>query len=280
MIPKGEYKAETRQSLCGRLQLLSNVADLKSDKPAVQAIGYDSTAIKRVYRATVQAEAYGLTHGVVEGDRLRAALADVHNCLDPGTWEATAAAFMAPFWFTDCRSVRDNLSKSVTCRLTDKRLQIEFYYLRKNLWHPKGEAVGNPALCDDMLEHATGSIRWIDSDVMISDPMTKTMEPVTLVEAMDTNVWDIAKPIEAIQKKRAKQSTSRKCQKTWERIDFQATHVVGVDDSSPDMSLDCCRTTKDASTGDIIDGGCGRNKASCTASCLRPRAISERYSTT
>ena len=83
-------------------------------------IGFSSTTIKRVCRATVQAEADGLSYGVEEGDRLRAAIADCYGKLDPRNWEATAAKFMRQVWFTDCRSVKDTLIKPVFDKMTDK----------------------------------------------------------------------------------------------------------------------------------------------------------------
>ena len=37
---------------------------------------------------------------------------------------------------------------------------------------------------------------------MVADPLTKAMEPVELVEMLDTNAWNIARPLEAVLKKR------------------------------------------------------------------------------
>ena len=36
-------------------------------------------------------------------------------------------------------------------------------------------------------EDATDLVRWIDTDVMVADPLTKTMEPVKLAEILDTS---------------------------------------------------------------------------------------------
>ena len=88
---------------------------------------------------------------------------------------------------------------------------------------------------------------------MIVDPLTKTMEPVKLVEFLDTNVWDIAQPIEAVQKKKAKQASRRKDQVTWERVDHSATHFQGIDVGGPSWRVVTRRVTKDAKTGDTID---------------------------
>ena len=49
---------------------------------------------------------------------------------------------------------------------------------------------------------ATDYVRWIDTDVMIVDPMTKVMDPVKLHEALDTNTWNVKQPVESILKSR------------------------------------------------------------------------------
>ena len=59
------------------------------------------------------------------------------------------------------------------------------------------------------LHDATDVIRWVDTDVMIADPLTKTMDPDKLVTALETNLWDLKQPIESIAKKRQKQAQRR-----------------------------------------------------------------------
>ena len=41
---------------------------------------------------------------------------------------------------------------------------------------------------------------------MLADPLTKSMTLDTRTEALRTNAWDFAQPIESLQKKRIKQS--------------------------------------------------------------------------
>ncbi len=48
--------------------------------------------MKRVCRSTVQAETYSLQAGVEEGDRLRAAIADLKGVLDIKKWDASSAS--------------------------------------------------------------------------------------------------------------------------------------------------------------------------------------------
>ena len=253
ITPTGIAKEEPHRSQGGRLQLLSNAEETSKDALSCHLIGHSSSTIKRVCRATVQAEAYGLTGGVEEGDRIRATIADLHNKLDHKAWEASAAAYMRQIWFTDCRSVRDSLTRSVFAKMSDKRLSIEIASLRQNLWRAAGEEVGNPTLRGELPEDATDVVRWIDTDVMVADPLTKTMEPVKLIEMLDTNVWDITQPIEAVQKKRAKQAARRKALDTWERVDPAASTFQGIDATGPSWLAVTRRVTKDARTGDVID---------------------------
>ena len=71
-------------------------------------------------------------------------------------------------------------------------------------------AVGDPWLDDEMPELVTDYVRWVDTDVMIADPMTKVMEPDKLQEALDSNYWNFEQPIESVLKKRAKQLKRKK----------------------------------------------------------------------
>ena len=62
---------------------------------------------------------------------------------------------------------------------------------------------------DDIPKTTTDKCRWIDTDVMLADPLTKVMEPWKLDEALETNYWSLKQPIESILKKKAKQLQRR-----------------------------------------------------------------------
>ena len=66
--------------------------------------------------------------------------------------------------------------------------------------------VGLPGLDEKRPEETTDSIRWIDTGIMLADPLTKSMISDKLTEALRTNKWDLAQPLERLQKKRIKQS--------------------------------------------------------------------------
>ena len=63
---------------------------------------------------------------------------------------------------------------------------------------------------DDIPKETTDKCRWIDTDVMLADPLTKVMEPWKLDEALESNYWSLKQPIDSIMKKRAKQIQRRK----------------------------------------------------------------------
>jgi len=252
--PSGEVKEESHRSQGGRLQMLCNKQDMLTNELHGHLIGFSSTTIKRVCRSTIQAEAYQLTAGVEEGDRLRAAIAHIFGKLDPKHWESSSAAFMPQIWFTDCRSVRDSLVRPVMTKMADKRLSIEFNCLRQNLWREVGEEVGNPTLRDEIPLNATDTVRWIDTDVMLADPLTKSMDADKLNQFLISNTWDLSQPVESVQKKRAKQLAKRKKLTTYEHVDKSAKFFKDIPANAPcTWQTVVRRVTSDLVSGDVID---------------------------
>ena len=117
---------------------------------------------------------------------------------------------MRQVWFTDCRSLSDTLRNPKMSKREDKRLSIEIASMRESLWRGKGEHYGDPYYQDDRPEEPTDEVRWIDTDVMVADPLTKVMESTKLVECLFTNCLNVEQPIESVIKKRAKQLQRRK----------------------------------------------------------------------
>ena len=93
---------------------------------------------------------------------------------------------------------------------SDKRLSIEIASLRQSLWRRKGDEKGDPHHEDNIPIDPTDKIRWIDTDVMIADPLTKLMASSKLSEAIETNWLDTSQPIDSVIKKRAKQLQRRR----------------------------------------------------------------------
>ena len=84
--------------------------------------------------------------------------------------------------------------------------------MRQPLWRPRGQAVGDPTWDDNIPDpkDATDVIKWIDTDCMLCDPLTKAMSAHKMCIALDTNTWDIRQPVDSILKKRLKQIGRRK----------------------------------------------------------------------
>ena len=61
-----------------------------------------------------------------------------------------------------------------------------------------------------ILGNAADVVQWIDTDIMIVDPLTKAMSSEKLYKALDSDFWDLKQPIESIEKKRQKQRQRRK----------------------------------------------------------------------
>ena len=66
-------------------------------------------------------------------------------------------------------------------------------------------------MCPD---ETTDSIRWIDTDIMLADPLTKSMAGEKLIEALRTNKWDLKQSIESLRKKRLKQKQCSEAKNT------------------------------------------------------------------
>ena len=97
----------------------------------VMIVSFSSTTIKRVCRATLQAETYALQNAQEAGDRVRALLAELYGygTTDPSWHEASRRA-IPHVMLSDCRSLVANLNTEVPSRVQDKRLQIELDAIR------------------------------------------------------------------------------------------------------------------------------------------------------
>ena len=63
---------------------------------------------------------------------------------------------------------------------------------------------------DERPTEGTDAVLWVDTDVMLADPLTKRMDAKKLWEALDSNFWDMKQPIESLRKKKLKQEQRRK----------------------------------------------------------------------
>ena len=100
---------------------------------------YSSTTIKKVCRATLQAETCALQNAQEAGDRIRAVLAEMYGYLDGGdNWHDASRMHVPHVMLSGCLSLVDNLNVEVPGRVQDKRLQIELDALRQSVFTNDG----------------------------------------------------------------------------------------------------------------------------------------------
>ena len=200
---------EPFRSQGGKLIFLTH-SDIKhADIATVHLVSYSSTVQKRVVNSTIKAETYQLTDVVEAADLLRATLADMHGALNHLEWERSAAAWSTSVWFTDCRSCYDTLQKPIA-KTVDKRLGIELAALRQSLWRQSGDVAPDRRSLEDKPPQPTDFIRWVDTEVMAADCLTKSMKETYLMEVLDTNTWNFEQTLLAKSIKLKKQQQRRK----------------------------------------------------------------------
>ena len=117
-------------------------------------------------------------------------------------------------WITDCKSLHDALKKPVMGKIADKRLGVELAALRRSIWRRSGKNKDN-AQAEDTLpsdEDFTDRVRWIDTDFMAADALTKIMDLTAISNFAESNFWSLKQPHDSKLKKRAKQLARRKTQ--------------------------------------------------------------------
>eukprot|EP00435_Cladocopium_sp_Y103_P051172 s3272_g15.t2 len=126
---------EGYKSQQGRVHYLTTAKNLEDNEHNVHIIGYASSTLKRVCRATLQAERYDLQNGVEPGDRLRCVLFEMTGKLQSMTdWHEQCQRCMKHVWVSNCMRLVEHLNAEVPKQVPDKRLGIELAALRQSLW--------------------------------------------------------------------------------------------------------------------------------------------------
>jgi hypothetical protein len=175
----------------------------------IHPITWSSTIIKRVCRATLQAETMSLTKGVEMGAKIRAAIVDMKGKLDLKNWEESSAMHMGHVWMTDCESLYEHLISPRLNTIDNKRLAIDLMALRQYVWERCGERT-------QYIDHASGDYpRWIDTSTMIADPLTKAMDGARLENTLMTGQLDLRPTAESLMiKERNRKSRQAAKEKT------------------------------------------------------------------
>ena len=199
-----------RRSQYGRIQLFGDPKLWEEDEGTVHFLGWKSGLIKRLCRSTYRAETQGCCYAMESGVALRALYAEVMGKLKAHdtNWESNCAQEKRHLWMTDCQSLHDYLVNPAAAGCEDKRLEIDLQGLREYLWE-----YADGSLKDYIVEDQHDKIRWIDTSVMLCDPLTKAGAKGfadRLQETMTTGNLSLEPTVESQMKKLKTQKARQK----------------------------------------------------------------------
>ena len=184
----GEPNSRSQQ---GRIHFLVPAQQLLNPECCeydVMVVSFSSTTIKRVCRATLQAETYALQNAQEAGDRVRALLAELYEygTTDPSWHEASRRA-IPHVMLSDCRSLVANLNTEVPSRVQDKRLQIELDAIRQSIFDGDGRRTA------EVYPKGGDRVDWVATATQIADCLTKSMKPTYMLRVLDTCKYQVSR---------------------------------------------------------------------------------------
>ena len=124
--------------------------------------------------------------------------------LDFRNWEESACKTMGHIWLTDCESLYEHLASPRLNAIENKRLAIDLMALRQQIWERDGERTLE-------VDHSCGDYpRWIDTSVMLADPLTKSMSSETLVRTLMIGRFDMRPTAESLMIKEKNRALRKK----------------------------------------------------------------------
>ena len=175
----GEPNSKSQQ---GRIRFLVPAQQLLNPECCeydVMIVSFSSTTIKRVCRATLQAETYALQNAQEAGDRVRALLAELYGYGSTGPdWHDASRRAIPHVMLSDCRSLVANLNTEVPSRVQDKRLQIELDAIRQSIFDGDGRRTAEV--------YPKGGVDWVATATQVADGLTKSMKPTYMLRVLDT----------------------------------------------------------------------------------------------
>ena len=184
----GESKDRSQQGRIHFLAPANQLTDPRCSEYDVMVVSFSSTTIKRVCRATLQAETYALQSAQESGDRIRAALAELYGNGSRGAdWDLRARMRVPHVCLTDCRSLADHLNTETPSRVQDKRLQIELSALRQSVFTEIGDRSCKAYPCGG------DRVDWIDTATQAADCLTKSMKPDFIIKVIETGVYRVSR---------------------------------------------------------------------------------------
>ena len=184
----GEPNSRSQQ---GRIHFLVPAQQLLNPECCeydVMIVSFSSTTIKRVCRATLQAETYALQNAQEAGDRVRALLAELYGygTTDP-LWHEASRRAIPHVMLSDCRSLVANLNTEVPLRVQDKRLQIELDAIRQSISDGAGRRTA------EVYPKGGDRVDWVATATQVADCLTKSMKPTYMLRVLDTCTYQVSR---------------------------------------------------------------------------------------
>ena len=105
---------------------------------------------------------------------------------------------------TDCDSLYEHLMSQRLNAIENKRLAVDLMALRQQIWERDGERTLE-------VDHSCGDYpRWIDTSVMLADPLTKSMSSETLVLTLMSGRFDMRPTAESLMIKEKNRALRKK----------------------------------------------------------------------
>ena len=171
----------------GRAHLLANVEQMKDEKPcaAIRLFVHDhqeSVSFDAPSRDVFVAIRYRERR-----QDIRALIAETKGCLrSRKDWESIMRSCVPHLQFSDCRSLCDHLDAEALAKVSDKRLGIELAAIHENLWQ-------GPQRTWNIFQNGGDRLDWISAHTMLSDCLTKSMEPDLLFSVLRSCVYQVDK---------------------------------------------------------------------------------------
>ena len=177
----GEAGSKSQQ---GRIHFLVPAYQLLAPKCCdydVVIVSFSSTTIKRVCRATLQAETYALQNAQEAGDRVRALLGELYGYGTTGPdWRDASRRAIPHVMLSDCRSL-------VPSRVQDKRLQIELDAMRQSIFDGHGRRTA------EVYPKGGDRVYWVATATQIADCLAKSMKPIYMLKVLSTCQYQISR---------------------------------------------------------------------------------------
>ena len=151
-------------------------------------VSFSSTTIKRVCRATLQAETYALQNAQEAGDRVRTLLAELYGYGTTGPeWHDASRRAIPHVMLSDCRSLVADLNTEVPSRVQDKRLQIELDAIRQSIFDGDGRRTA------EVYPKGGDCVDWVATATQVAHCLTKSMKPTYMLRVLDTCKYQISR---------------------------------------------------------------------------------------